>query len=180
MIVTVQAVAFYVLAAVIIAAAIAVVRVRNIFHAGLSLSVVLTGVAGIFLMLKAEFLAGMQVLIYAGAVIVLILFAIMLTQGIHRFENDPHNGMQLLAFLSVAAISSLTAFILLTHKWPEPVRKTVIPTWESFNTLEIGRALVREFALPFELISVLLLAAVLGAIMIARRKSEKGDSDDGN
>ena len=175
--ITIQTIIFYMLSAIIIAAAIVVVRARNIFYAGLSLAVVLTGVAGIFLQLKAEFLAGMQVLIYAGAVIVLILFAIMLTQGIHRFENEPHNRMQFLAFLSVAAISSITAFILLTHKWPEPVRKPIIPVWESLNTLETGRVLVREFALPFELLSVLLLAAVMGAMLIARKK---GDDNDRN
>ncbi len=173
--ITIQTVVFYVLSAIIIVAALVVVRVRNIFYAGLSLAVVLTGVAGIFLTLKAEFLAGMQVLIYVGAIIVLILFAIMLTQGVHRFENEPHNRMQLLALLTVAAISSITAFLLLTHKWPEPVKKPVIPAWESFNTLEIGRVLVQEYALPFELISVLLLAALMGAILIARKKGEDND-----
>ena len=157
---------FWILSVVILASAFMVVSLKNIFHCALFLIVCLFGVAGIFVLLHAEFLAAAQVLIYVGAVSILIIFAVMLTSNLagKRISQTNHNAM--VAFF-VSIMFVFGAFILLrgTHVWR--LAETALP---SNNIETIGTLLMTEFMLPFEIVSALMLAALIGAIVLAREE----------
>ncbi len=162
-----QNVAFWVLAVVMVAAAIGVVRSRNVVHAALYLVVVLAGVAAQFILLAAEFVAWVQVLIYIGAVVILFLFGIMLTRAPMGSDTPLDNDQRL-----PAALAALALGVLLVAAVVDAFRGVEIdiagrsgPT----PTSEIARSIFRTFVVPFELVSVLLLAALIGAIVLARR-----------
>jgi len=159
---------FYVMAATVIAGALGVVLVRSTIYAALLLIVSLLGVAGIYILLSVEFLALVQVLIYAGAVAVLIVFALMLTR-VRDLQERLDGDQKPLA--AVAALGLLAAFIAVwtQTEWPRDVDQlTVVP----FAT--IGDALFNRWAVPFELASGVLLVALVGAIVIAMR--EEGEA----
>ncbi len=165
---------FYLLAAILLVSAFAVVRARNIFHAALALGIVFFAVAGFYVTLQAEFLAGMQILVYVGAIIILILFAIMLTQGIHKREKIASS--QGIVLLAVVLLAIVMGIIITWHHPPTPPVTSVLSTGNGeTSTLLIGSSLVKDYALPFELLSVLLLAALVGAIAIT--KKEEGTDD---
>lgn len=155
---------FYILAFFTIICSILVVRVRNIFYAALCLGLSFFGVAGIYLSLNADFLAGMQILIYVGAIIVVILFAVMLTTGIQKAESKSFNKLELLSFVGATSAAIIVSFIIIKSEWMVRLVKA-----EPFSIRAIGDTLLRQYLLPFELISVLLLAALIGAIVIAKR-----------
>lgn len=160
---------FWILAAEIIISGLMVVSLRNIFHCALALIACLTGVAGIFLMLGAEFLAVAQVLIYVGAVAILMIFAIMLTSNIASNRIVSTNRNAIVAFFT-CWVFVLGAVALL---WHTIGRETWLPAKESLpadNIMTVGKLLMTDFMLPFEVVSVLLLAAIIGAIVLARRE----------
>ena len=160
---------FYILSALIIISALMVVRVRNMFYAALCLGMTFFGVAGIYVTLKAEFLAGMQILIYVGAIIVLVLFAVMLTTGIQKKELTAFNKIQGLAFVTTF-VSILMVLLVVFHEFWNGGNTHIT----GFSTREIGEHLMRNYLIPFEFISVLLLAALIGAIVIARKERMPG------
>jgi NADH-quinone oxidoreductase subunit J len=168
--VTVAEVLFYLLAIVAIIASVGVVTVPNIVHAALFLILSLLGVAGFYILLSNEFLALVQILIYAGTVGVLLLFGLMLTRG--REQNLPSVpvGAQwpagLLASMVLLAVL-LTA--VLDVEWPRDAGEV---TLIDINTL--GGALFRDWLLPFELVSVVLTVALIGAVVIAHQ--EEGEA----
>lgn len=158
---------FVLLAALILGAAVMVVTVRNIIHAALWLIATFFGVGALYLLLEAEFLAVTQVLIYVGAISILILFAIMLTRDVTG-END----RQLYRYWWVALLAAagmfglLLAPILYNQPWPATTPSGAeAPAIAS--AVEIGKALMGEYLLPFTVVSVLLLVALIGAIVIA-------------
>jgi NADH-quinone oxidoreductase subunit J len=158
------ALAFYALAFVIIAAAIFVVTARNIFHSAVYLIIALFGVAGVFVLLSAFFLAAAQVLIYVGAIAVLMMFAVMLTARI----ADPsvrHTNEQVAAGLVVSL--GLLA-VMLYSLWESPFQFSGAPVAEGAGA-KLGELLLTKFVLPFEIVSVLLLAALIGAVVIAKK-----------
>lgn len=161
----IEQIVFYLFAFVIIASALAVVTLRNIFHCALFLILCLFSIAGIYVMLHAEFLAVVQVLLYVGAVAILMIFAIMLTSKLAGREVQMTNEQTFIGtFLSLVLVGglvfSLTATIFRTSSATPPEK----------STFAIGRLLMTEYVLPFELVSVLLLAALIGAIILARRE----------
>jgi NADH-quinone oxidoreductase subunit J len=164
--VTVAEVIFYVLAIIAIVASLGVVTVPNIVHAALFLILSLLMVAGFYILLSNEFLALVQVLIYAGTVGVLLLFGLMLTRG--RDQNLPSVAMGaqwpagLLASVVLMAVL-LTA--VLDVEWPRDIGEV---TLIDINTL--GGALFRDWLLPFELVSVVLTVALIGAVVIAHQE----------
>jgi NADH-quinone oxidoreductase subunit J len=168
--VTVAEVVFYVLALIAIISAIGVVTVPNIVHAALALILSLLMVAGFYILLSNEFLALVQVLIYAGTVGVLLLFGLMLTRG--REQNLPSvaSGAQWPAGLlaSVLLVAVLITAVL-DAEWPGDVGEV---TLVDINTL--GSALFRDWLLPFELVSVVLTVALIGAVVIAHQ--EEGEA----
>ncbi len=154
---------FFVVAALTLTAAFLTVLVRNVFHAALALVGTFFGVAAIYLMLEAEFLAIVQVLVYIGAIAVLILFAIMLTRGMMKNENSNINRQWAWAALAVSTLF-LGLFILgLQVPW---VQNGVAITTDALPML--GTQLLTTYLLPFEIVSVVLLAALIGAFIIAR------------
>lgn len=156
---------FVVLSVVMLVSAVRVVTVKNVVHAALYLVLVLAGVAGIFILLAAEFLAVVQVLVYIGAIVVLFLFGIMLTRAPIGREADLDNtamrgwaalvGGGLLAFLGIVVYQ---AFGDAEVRAPSVTRSA-----------DVGLSIFRDYVVPFEVISVLLLAALVGAVVIARK-----------
>jgi NADH-quinone oxidoreductase subunit J len=158
-------IAFWILAVVIVLAAIGVLASKNLFRAALSLIVCLIGVAGIFALLNADFLAGAQILIYVGAISVIIILAIMLTQN---FSTG--NSTNRLFIPAIAA--AIVFFVVLTYSitktnWNVSVVSPVTPT-----TPALAQSLfsLNGYILPLEITAVLLLAVIIGAIVIAREK----------
>jgi NADH-quinone oxidoreductase subunit J len=165
-----EQIAFYVLAFVLVAAAIMAVTVRNIFHAAIYLIVALFSVAGFFILLHAEFLAAVQVLIYVGAVAVLIIFAVMLTTRLTDVRVRTQNEQVGIGAIVAAAIFVTVAVTLRSTVWP----LSEVPA-ATDNVRALGRLIMTRFVLPFEIVSVLLLAAMIGAIVIAVKEEKKGE-----
>lgn len=137
------------------------IAARRLVHSAMFLVVSFLAVAGIFLLGGADFLAAVQVLIYAGAVMILMLFAIMLTPG--QTETAGNSGQKLGAALVAAGFLVVAAVTTLGTNWPMVKSVADQPT-----TNAIGELILNRYVLPFELASVLLLAAMVGAILIAR------------
>lgn len=156
---------FYLLSFIIIVSAIYVVSLRNIFHCALFLVLCLFSVAGIYILLEAEFLAAVQVLIYVGAVAILMIFAIMLTSRLADKKIMQSNDNVTLAIFVCAGflLTSLGSFGYSVWR----VVETPLP---ENNTLTLGKLLMTDYVLPFEVVSIVLLAAMIGAIVLARRE----------
>jgi NADH-quinone oxidoreductase subunit J len=161
---TAQNVAFWIIAIGMAAAAIGVVTMKNIVHAALALVVVLAGVAAQYILLQAEFLGIVQVLIYIGAVIVLFLFGIMLTRAPMRRSTEYDNDQRPLAGAVALLIFGVLAYLLVDEFGGDKLSLTQ-PT----ATSAIADSIFRSYVVAFEAVSMLLLAALIGAIVLARR-----------
>ena len=149
------------LAAMVLASAVWVVTLRNLFRAALSLGVVLLGVAGLFLLLEAEFLAFVQILIYVGAILTLVVFAIMLTARLQGPSAAPASRQPLPAALAALALFAVLAGATQPLLWPEAPSAAAVPL------ATLGQQLVTRLVLPFEVVSLVFVAAIVGAIAIA-------------
>jgi NADH:ubiquinone oxidoreductase subunit 6 (subunit J) len=158
-------VAFWVLASIAVLAALSVVLVRDVFRAALSLILCFLMVAGLYITLNADFLAAVQILIYVGAISVLIILAIMLTREVQR--GSPSNRFRLPAFLVAVLFFIGIAFALLNTPWQISSTPPLEPTTPAIAGLLFGQG---GFILPVEIAPVLLLAAILGAIVLVREK----------
>jgi len=161
--VTAETVGFWAVAVVLLASSLAVVITPNLFHAVLFLAVALVSTGGVFLLLEAPFLFGVQLLLYAGGVVTVMVFAIMLTERmvgerITQASRYIVNGV----LVSAAVLAAIVG--LLVRRPGEALAPQTVPD----TTVAIGGALVGRFAGPFELLAVLLVAALLGAIYLAR------------
>lgn len=158
-------IAFWILAVVTILAALGVLFQSNVFRAALSLIVCLAAIAGIFVTLSADFLAGAQILIYVGAISVLIILAIMLTRDFSH--GNPSNGLRIPGLLVAAVFFGLLAFAVIKTDWNVA---TVLP--DTPTTVGLGEKLFSQngFILPLEIAPVLILAVIVGAIVLAREK----------
>jgi NADH-quinone oxidoreductase subunit J len=162
--------AFYYLAAVSVASAILAITRRNPVHSMLWVLALFVHVAGIFLLLGAEFLAAVQVIVYAGAILVFYLFFLMLldlpgeTAGPRFGAHWPLGAAAGLAFAALAWYAHDPGLV--------PAVQPVEPATRSLGSLRsIGMALFTQFALPFEITSLILLAAIVGAVVVAKRKN---------
>ena len=155
---------FYILAAVIVGSGVMVVTLKNIFHSLLFLVLCLFSVAGIYVLLHAEFVAAVQVLIYVGAVTVLLIFAIMMTAKIYSPSTRQSNEQVIPGLIIVGAILVVTLWVLSRTAWK--VSKDV---FAGESTMAIGKSLLTTYVLPFEVVSIVLISALIGAIIIARR-----------
>lgn len=155
---------FYLIAGIIVIFSFMAVTLKNIFHSALSLIVALLGVAAIYIYLHAEFLALLQILIYVGAIMTLIIFGIMLTLKISDKTLQQHNKQQLLSFLISGALAALLISIFTRFK----VSAVTSVTTPSLS--QIGKELLSKYALPFEIISIILLAALIGAVVISSKE----------
>jgi NADH-quinone oxidoreductase subunit J len=155
---------FYTFAVAALAGAVGLIVARNVFHSALFLVVTLGSVAGVFVILGADFLAAVQILVYVGAVMILILFAVMLTPLRAPTPTLTSPGQAIAGIAIAILVFGATAATLLTARWPHAGQAPInVPTTEA-----IGRSLLTTFVLPFEIASVLLLVAMIGAIVIAR------------
>jgi NAD(P)H-quinone oxidoreductase subunit 6 len=174
---TTQLICFVVLSATLVLGALGVVLLPNIVYSAFLLGGVFLSVAGLYLMLNASFVAAAQVLVYVGAVNVLILFAIMLVNKKENLEVIP--GLALRRVLSGAVCAGLFALLIrvaFITPWPLPGPE---PVGED-ATIRIGEHLFTDYLLPFELASVLLLIAMIGAIVLARRDVISSDIATGD
>jgi len=158
-----EQIAFAVLAITLVGSALAVVLSRNLFHAVLWLALALTGTAGVFLLLDAEFLAAVQLLLYAGGIITIVVFAIVVTERLIG-ERLTQTNMRIGGGALLSAV--LFGFILLViARHPLPATRPDMP---GDLTRAIGEAVLTRYVLPFELLAVLMLAGMLGAMYFAR------------
>jgi len=158
-------IAFWVLAIVGIAAALAVVLLRDVFRAALSLILCFLTVAGLYITLSADFLAAVQVLIYVGAISVLIILAIMLTREVQR--GSPAGKLRIPALVVAILFLGVVSFALISTPWQVSTVSPLEPTTAALAVKLFGEG---GFILGIEIAAVLLLAAILGAIVLVREK----------
>ncbi len=161
---TVQLGIFYILAAFVVWAAGVVVLGKNIVRAAVALIFTFCGMAALYVLLDAEFLAAVQVLIYVGGITILLLFAIMLTSGISSVSARVVNEQT--AFSAIAAVGLLFALIYASTRG---IAAMAAPPKLPETAPFLGKLLLTTYALPFEAVSILLLAAMVGAIVLARK-----------
>ena len=160
---TAEALAFGCLSLVLIGSALAVVLSKNLFHSVLWLALALTGTAGIFLLLEAEFLAAVQLLLYAGGIITIAVFAIVVTERLvgERISQTSRR-------LGGGAVVALAVmFLIVSAVRQQPLASVRAPMIGDL-TKTIGETVLTRFVLPFELLAVLMLAGLMGAIYFAR------------
>jgi NADH-quinone oxidoreductase subunit J len=161
---------FYSFALLVVAGAIATVTLRNAVHSALALTVSLMGVAGLYLLERAEFLFAVQIILYIGGVVVLFLFVIMLVNLDEAQRQRQFTKHWWIGLVGVAAAFALSGVLMVrkpaTWPWTNPV---AAPT--GGNTEAIADVLFSEYLLPFEIASVLLLVAVVGSVFMARKKA---------
>ncbi len=156
---------FIILSIITLASAVVVVTSANIVRAALSLVPTFLGVTGLYILLQAEFVAGIQVLIYAGAITVLILFVIMLTEGGTGLRIRQLNEQVPLAMLAAAVLAVLLIAVFSSTEWPKATG--ALP---QYTAAPIGIAFLTNAVLIFEVTSLVLLVSLMGAIIIARRE----------
>jgi NADH:ubiquinone oxidoreductase subunit 6 (subunit J) len=161
--VTAEALGFWGLSAVLVGSALAVVLSKNLFHSVLWLALALTGTAGVFLLLEAEFLAAVQLLLYAGGVITIAVFAIVVTERLVG-ERMSQTSRQ----LTGGAIVSIGVLALIASTIAQRPLAMTRPAMTGDLTRAVGEGVLTRFVLPFELLAVLMVAALLGAIYFAR------------
>ena len=158
-----EPIAFWGLAVILLASALVVVFIKNLFHSVLYLALALVGTAGIFLTLDAEFLAAVQILLYAGGVVTIAVFAIVVTE---RLVGDRiTQTSRYLVSGGVIAGGLMIVLVRFIAYTPLPIAR---PPVGGDLTLAIGKAVLTEWVLSFELLGVLFLAALLGALYFAR------------
>jgi NADH-quinone oxidoreductase subunit J len=163
-----MSIAFYIVAALTVAGALAAVMLRNTVHCALALTVAFAGLALLFLQLDAQFAGFAQILIYIGAVAILVVFAILLTRG----SETPADGVFSKSWLAGLAIAAAVFAVLawavlqtapmLPHDSPAP----------SVTVQQIGVALIGRYVLPLEIVALLLTAALIGAVIVAMHEKE--------
>jgi len=167
-----EAIAFYTLAALILGFAILVITARNTVHSVLFLVVNFLFVAALYILLGAQFLAVVQVFVYAGGIVVLYLFVVMLVNLKRPPEahKDPHRRSRLAFVLACVLLAEIGAIAVWSRVQPAIATAPVSPVVASRNVEQVGWLLYTKYLVPFEVASVLLLAAMIGAIVLARRE----------
>ncbi len=159
---------FYFLSAVAIIGALMTITRRNPVHSALSLIFTLLAIAGLYLMLYAPFVAGVQIITYAGGIMVLFLFVIMLINLEQAELEEQFNKMWLVGLVATVALGGLLLYVYMKGHAIFPT--TWVPKPEENNTQQIGIWLYRNYMMPFEVASVLLLVAIVGAVVMAKKR----------
>lgn len=154
---------FIVISGVVLLSALAVVNLPNVFHSALALTLTLLGVAALFAILGAGYIAVVQILVYVGAVAVLIILAIMVSERFMRGVRVPFNEQRWLGTAVAGGLFLVLAYMVASVAWPVTAQA---PPADQVALL--GEALLTEYLLPFEVASLVLLASLIGAIYIAR------------
>lgn len=160
---------FFIFAALCIAGALNLLLQRHPINSALSLIVVLTSLAVLYLLLGAEFLAAAQVIVYSGAIMVLFTFVIMLLNAGEEERTRGSRAAYLVGFPGAAALLGLLTYMFLSLR--TPLGNAQLGGGTLVTTHDLSRVLFRDLLLPFEVTSVLILIAILGAVTLARRES---------
>ena len=158
-------IAFWILAIVGVAAALTVVLLRDLFRAALALVLCLLTVAGVYIILSADFLAVGQILIYIGGISILVILAIMLTRDVQ--QGSPSNKLRIPAFIMAAAFVAIVGYAVLNTQWQISTAQPLDPTTTALAGKLLGD---NGFILAVEIAGALLLSAILGAIVLVREK----------
>jgi NADH-quinone oxidoreductase subunit J len=158
---------FYFFSALTIVSAAIVVFARNLIRSAFALLFTFFGVAALYVFMGADFLAAVQMVIYVGGILVLLLFGVMLTHTLYDLNLKAETFQFSPAIVAVLAVFTLLTTFMLRTRWPLATQKPPVQT-----TAAIGELLMKDYILPFEVASILLLIALIGAAMIVRRKSE--------
>jgi NADH-quinone oxidoreductase subunit J len=159
---------FYFLSIIAVAGAVVTITRRNPVHSALALIFTLLALAGLYLMLYAPFVAGVQIVLYAGGIMVLFLFVIMLV-NIEKAElEERFNKQWLVATVAAASLGGLLLYVLRNGQKIFPQTLARLPEGE--NTQRIGVELYRNYMMPFEIASLLLLVAIVGAVVMAKKR----------
>jgi NADH-quinone oxidoreductase subunit J len=166
---TAQNVFFYLIAIAMVVSAIRMVTVKNVVHAAMYLVVVLAGVAAQFILLASEFIAAAQVLVYIGSIIVLVLFGVMLTRAKLGRDVNLTNDYWYVGAVTGVMVFAVMAYALIDHFGDDKLDTDNTATQVAANTEQVSDAIFSTYVVPFEALSVLLLAALVGAIVLARK-----------
>jgi NAD(P)H-quinone oxidoreductase subunit 6 len=159
---------FYILAIIVIGSASFVAASKNIVRCAFALALTFLGVAGLFILLSADFIAASQLLIYVGGTLVLILFAIMLSNRITDIKISNLSVGLVPGCIITLFFSAILIYIAIMGPWPKATTIQFNPT-----THALGNLLLTKWLLPFEVVSMLILAGLMGAVVIARQKGGK-------
>jgi NADH:ubiquinone oxidoreductase subunit 6 (subunit J) len=163
---------FLICSALILGCGFIVVYSRNIVHSGFSLLGTFTGVAGFYFLMEANFIAAAQILVYVGGVLIVILFAIMLTRGIGTVYNSNASKGAIPATLFAMIIAAGLIFIAFRFPWKLRTEAA------SLSVAQLGDALLGQFLIPFEFLSLLLLTALVGAVTLVRKEFKEGGKEE--
>jgi NADH-quinone oxidoreductase subunit J len=160
-------IAFYFFAAMTVLSAAVVVFARNIIHSAFALLFTFFGVAALYVFLGADFLAATQMVIYVGGILVLLIFGVMLTHKLYdmKLKSETYQFWPGLALVTLVFLTLV--YVMMRTTWNSRGTRALNPT-----TAGIGELFMKDYILPFELASIFLLIALIGAAMIVRRKSE--------
>lgn len=162
-----QFIAFFILSLLTIGGAVFMISFTKVVHQVVALAFTFLSIAGLYVLLEAEFVAVTQVLVYSGAISILMLFGIMLTKHDAQDQDPRRKGFKIFAFLVVAGFFALMFMGIQTMNIQgEPAAFS-----QQNNVLEIGKAMFSQYVVPFEIASVLLLVALVGAIILAKKEA---------
>ena len=161
---------FYIFALVTVGSGAMVVFANRLIHAVFALLFTFFGVAGLYIFLGADFLAGAQVLIYVGGILILLLFGVMLTNRIYDLRILAERVQFVPSVIVVGLGFALLVLVIIRTTWP--LSNGALQT---HTTAQLGKLLMTDYLLPFEVVSVLLLAALIGATLLASREDDEGE-----
>jgi len=161
--------AFFILSLMTIGGAVFMISFTRVVHMVISLGITFISIAGLYVLLEAEFVAVSQILVYSGAISILMLFGIMLTKHDASEEGTTRGLNRYLGFAIVAVFFIIVFLAIQNTAWPAPATHTDVNV---SNAEQIGLEVFTKFVIPFELVSVLLLVALVGAIIMAKKEGD--------
>jgi NADH-quinone oxidoreductase subunit J len=159
---------FYFLAALSVGSALGVILRKNAVHSAIFLIFTLLAQAGLYLMLYAPFVAGVQIILYAGGIMVLVLFVIMLVNLERSLKEEQFNKQWIVGTVVAVSFGALLLIVYRSGAAGLPSALAALP--EASNTQDVGVMLYRNYMLPFEIASLLLLVAIVGAVVMAKKR----------
>ncbi len=167
-----MSIVFYVIAGLSVAGALAAVLLKNTVHCALALTVAFAGLALLFLELDAQFAGFAQILIYIGAVAILVVFAILLTRGSETPKDGVYGHNPLVGLVAAAGIFAVLGWAVLHSTTSFPGSGSAATAKPTVTVMDIGNALMGRYVLPLEIVALLLTAAMIGAVIVAMHEKE--------
>ena len=166
--------AFYLISGLAVAGALAAVLLKNTVHCALALTVAFAGIAMLFLKLGAQFAGFAQILVYIGAVAILVVFAILLTRGSETPKDGVYSKFPLTGLAIAAAVFAVLGWAVLNSASVLPGAENTSMAAPTVTVMDIGNALMSRYVLPLEIVALLLTAALIGAVIVAMHEKEEG------